>query len=290
MLLTVNKNSYPRLTWLCQILLLGLLLAFSLNSNASSQIGKALKPSVEQEKNYQQAKIILEFVKPKDKDLKSLYEFLQNNVTFRKSIEMINKKFMFDEDLVIEFSENDGPMYLGSEKRILIDYNFILDICTMYLAKYPKASDEAMIEFAVNNTIFYTFHEVAHAFIDLHHLPIVSNEETAADNLAVILTLEYLPNGYTIIMDSAELFDMFDQAKKKYNEDDLWDEHALDSQRFYNVICLTYSKYPKELYKEASSTKSQIVLNFIKKRGSWCEPEYGIQFNRWMKLLKPHMQ
>ena len=101
--------------------------------------------------------------------------------------------------------------------------------------------------------------------------------------------LEYKKDGYKIVMDTANLFDMLDEANnKKYAEDDLWDEHALNSQRFYNVICLTYGRYPEKVMKELKSLDNKKLLGFIAAKGDFCREEYQQQYAGWMELLDIH--
>jgi len=123
----------------------------------------------------------------------------------------------------------------------------------------------------------------------VYHLPIVSSEEAAADNLAVIISLEYTNDGYTIAMDSAELFDLLEETNEEYDDDELWDEHALDSQRFYNIICLTYGRYPERVAKELKELKNEKLLAFIEEKGEYCVSEYERQLQAWLQLLEPHL-
>jgi hypothetical protein len=135
------------------------------------------------------------------------------------------------------------------------------------------------------------YHEIAHAFIDLYQLPIVSNEETAADNLAVSLALEYTRDGLDTVLDSAVLFDLLDQdSPKKYTESDYWDEHELDAQRFYNILCLAYGRYPKQVKKELSIVNNKKLIQFLKERGEWCIYQYDQQLNAWGKLLNDYIK
>lgn len=242
-----------------------------------------------QTKNEASPQIILKFISPKNKRFNSTESIVKDNELIKKSVEVINRTFILPESLLVNFSEGDGPYYDPNTSTITMNYDFILYLAGQYIKKHPKASSATLFNFTTDAIQFFLYHEIAHALISLYHLPIVSNEEIAADNLAVILTLEYTDDGYNVVMNSAELFDILDQENEKYDEDELWDEHALDSQRFYNIICLTYGRYPEKLKNEAKQDKNLLLLKFIKEKGDFCIEEYQQQLKNWGKLLDSHM-
>lgn len=232
--------------------------------------------------------LYLQFTAPKDKTLKGVAETFRDSEYLRGIIKELNKAFIFHQNINIVFVDDMGPVYDLETKTIFMNYDFILYLSGLYLHDYPDASRDEMITFAEESTIFFLYHEFAHALIDIYQLPIVSNEETAADNLAIIIALEYTKNGYHIVMNTADLFNMLDKTTEKYEESDLWDEHALDAQRFYNILCLTYGKYPDRVMQELKSAQNKILLKFIKQKGDYCTEYYKQQYNSWMQLLDIH--
>lgn len=234
-----------------------------------------------------EGRMILIFDTPKKDVHQDIETILKHDGEFKNIIKGLNSEFMFPEDVTVRFSENDGPSYSPKENEILMSYNFIFYLATIYFESYPKASDEDMLTFAKDATVFLFYHELAHAFIDIYNLPIVSNEETAADNLAVILALEYTDDGLNVVLDTAELFDLLDQKIKHFQEDDYWDEHALDAQRFYNILCLAYGKYPKKVKKIVHDVKNEKLTQFLEERGDYCIDQYDQQLYAWGILLKP---
>lgn len=230
----------------------------------------------------------LVFLKSNDRYYRDIETIVKDSGQFQNIIQGLNSEFLLPQNIMVEFSDREeGPLYNPEKQKITMGYAFMLNLLDLYLKKYPNASDTAIENFLIRSTTFLFYHEMAHALIDTLNLPIVSNEETAADDLAVIIALEYTNDGYNITMDSAELFDLFDQTKKTYQEDDLWDEHALDSQRFYNIICLTYGKYPQEVVSELKNKK---VLEFLHTKGDFCKQEYLHQVQSWLKLLNPYFR
>lgn len=234
-------------------------------------------------------KLKLNFVRPSGQVYRDLAVVFEKSGQFQNIVDGLNREFIFPQDIKVEFSRKDGPLYNPRTKTIIMSYDFIFYLTTIYVEKYPNASDDEMLNFSLEASTFLFYHELAHALIDVYHLPIVSNEETAADNLAVIIALEYTNDGYNVAMNSAEFFDLLDQTKKVYREDELWDEHALDSQRFFNIVCLTYGRYPSRVKDELSSLKNKALLKFIREKGSFCKEEYKSQLQGWLRLLDPYM-
>jgi hypothetical protein len=233
-------------------------------------------------------KFILHFDHPKKSPYSDIAYVLSKSKDFHRIIEGLNKEFKLPRDITVKFQMSEGPYYNAATRQIGMSYQFIEYISQLYVRFYPKAASKEVIKFTLQSSVFLFYHELAHALIDVYKLPIVSNEETAADNLAVILALEHTTLGYDIVMNTAELFDLFDANVKGYKESDLWDEHILDSQRFYNIICLAYGKHPKQVKTELLEVGSDEMLRFFKKKKEYCRGKYARQYSAWKKLLLPY--
>lgn len=234
---------------------------------------------------------ILTFSEPKKDVYRDIKTIFSKSGEFNDIVDSMNQRFSLPYDIKIDFIAGDGPVYYPSRHTIQMSYDFIFYLAVLYLERYPKAKDDEMIGFALRTNTFLLYHEIAHALIDAYRLPIVSNEETAADNLAVILALEYRKDGLHVVMNSAELFDLMEKDKpKKYEESDYWDEHALDAQRFYNILCLAYGKYPKEVKAQLNDMDNKNLLKFIKERGDYCIDDYQRQLDSWSTLLESHLK
>jgi hypothetical protein len=142
------------------------------------------------------------------------------------------------------------------------------------------------IEFIAGNVIFATFHEVGHMVITELGLPVLGREEDAADAFAVIAGLK-VNNAVSdnILIQSARGWFVSDRrAKKQKVPLVFYDEHGLDRQRAYNIVCLMVGGNPEKFYKAADLTKMP------DERQGTCQSDYSNASWSWDKALAPHIR
>lgn len=147
---------------------------------------------------------------------------------------------------VKDCNESIAGKYIPSSKSIIICNDFIKYVKDTY--KHLELDDYRK---SVNGTIlFILYHEFAHMFDDLYNLPIVGNDEIAADQFAALNLLEdgllynHLQAYKQLIDDAADI--------------PAWDEHPSYKQQYYNLACMlygydsiTYSNLKEELHDRA---------------------------------------
>ena len=107
----------------------------------------------------------------------------------------------------------------------------------------------AVEEFIYGNAIQTLFHEAGHMLVTLYSLPMVAREEDAADNLASVIMLVAESEIYDLAM-SDTIYGYFLSEEESvgddpYPEDVFWDEHSLDRQRAYQMLCLMVGNDPE---------------------------------------------
>ncbi|WP_028865332.1 DUF4344 domain-containing metallopeptidase [Psychromonas aquimarina] len=209
---------------------------------------------------------------------------LQVSDTVESMAALSNDTFKLSRPLNIVFGGEEGPLFDPETNEILIPYLFIDEISSRFKAvKYAETG--VSIEDATSDVLMHTlFHELAHALISMYELPIVGKEEDAADSLAVLLLIEYFEDGAEIAISAAELFDLESMDSEIIEEQDLWDEHSLDAQRFYTTLCHVYGSDPH------SYSEMPRQLGFSAERAEFCVDEYANMVNSWLMLLKPYLK
>lgn len=144
-------------------------------------------------------------------------------------------------------------------------------------------SDEELLHALESTLSFIFYHELGHALVDLFDLPITGREEDAVDQLATVILVESGEDGEDAAMDAALWFAL--QAEDtELSEWAFADEHSLDEQRFFNIICWVYGKSPDRNY--------FIIEEGLlpPERAGGCEDEYQQLSSSWDRLLSPHLE
>jgi hypothetical protein len=143
-------------------------------------------------------------------------------------------------------------------------------------------SGEVGGEYLVSGTVvFALMHELGHALIDVLELPTVGREEDAVDQLATILMLNQGPTGDSLAFGAVGWF--LTKSKSALLDDLAFaDDHGLDQQRVYNMICWIYGRDPKR-YPEVLAEHWLPEL-----RAEGCQTEYQRLARNWARLLEPY--
>lgn len=99
---------------------------------------------------------------------------------------------------------------------------------------------EETLSYVEANVVMILYHEIGHALIDTLDLPVLGQEEDAADLLSVVMMNRlWLESFARAAADGAALSYRF-SAEDDESEPPYWGVHGLDQQRFYNIVCLFY--------------------------------------------------
>lgn len=142
--------------------------------------------------------------------------------------------------------------------------------------------DEDLRDYIRANTIFFIYHELGHALIDLMLLPVFGQEEDAADVLGVVLseTINEEEDTEFIMLAAADNFAyMAETAAQEGYELAFWDTHGLDQQRYFTVLCLFYGANPDS---RGFVTGTDMLPE---DRQQTCPEEYQLAQDSWGPVL-----
>jgi hypothetical protein len=184
----------------------------------------------------------------------------------------LNQAFSLPRDVAIGMGECGEPnaFYSASDKQLIICYELFAFLLKVFQSDTDKVAGALT---------FIIFHELGHAVIDIYQLPAVGREEDAADQLAALVLISGGADEAESVIAAAEFFD-----KISSNELDFADEHSLNQQRVYNILCWLYGSNPKKY--------STIVTSGIlpQSRAERCPDEYNQVERSWNKLLEPYVK
>ncbi len=207
-------------------------------------------------------------------------ELLMSDGSITDSVNFINETFEFKRPLVLQMGAEDGPLYDPNDDLIQIPYEFYLQVVELFEQIMPN-NEDLQHEYAIDALLHALFHEFGHAVVDQFDIPVLGREEDAVDALASVLLIEYYENGADMAINAAELFALESEDRGSLQEEDFWDEHSLDEQRFYTTLCHVYGSDPDnypELIEDAG---------FSEERADSCIFEYQKLVDDWDVLLEP---
>jgi hypothetical protein len=205
-----------------------------------------------------------------EEELKSLQE----------TADALNKAFSLPQDIYIGFDncEEANAFYDPEKKKVTVCYELAADLYDAF--KKDFKTDEQVDDAVTNATTFVFFHELGHALVDAYDLPITGREEDAVDQLSVLLLADGTDEGEQMVLDAAVSFSK--QANGELDELAFADEHSLDQQRYYNIVCLLYGQNEEKF---ASLVKDGTLPQ---SRAERCSDEFARVDKAWDALLAPY--
>lgn len=186
----------------------------------------------------------------------------------------------YDITLVTRDCGQINAFYREDERSITICYEIMDFYYQMFSQKYNEQEANQKMFDALQ---FIFLHELGHALIDAYQLPVTGNEEDAADKLSSYINLKELgeTSGTRSAIAASEAFEM--QSQMSEGKDlPFYDEHSLDQQRFYNILCQLYGSNPNKY--------SVLVEKNIlpEPRAVRCPSEFQQNVRTWEKLLEKY--
>jgi hypothetical protein len=191
----------------------------------------------------------------------------------------LNDTIRVRENVVLAATECGEPnaYYRPEARRVSLCYE-LLDQLTR---RYSRAEGSDLL--IAGTFAFVLLHELGHAMVHLLDLPITGREEDAADQFATLLMLREGAVGDSLAFAVATMFAQ--QAESVAFEDLAFaDEHGLDLQRVYNILCWIHGRAPErypEVVREGWLTEG---------RAERCPAEFNRIRASWRRLLAPHLK
>jgi hypothetical protein len=152
------------------------------------------------------------------------------------------------------------------------------------LKRLTQQERENVVEFVVGNILFVMLHELGHAAIADFRLPVLGRAEDAADQFAILRILG-VGTAFTHRVLAAATKGWFFSARRDRNEGEplaFYDEHGLDQQRAYEIVCLMVGHDPNKMVDLANEMK------LPDDRRESCKKDFETASSSWAAVLKPH--
>lgn len=150
--------------------------------------------------------------------------------------------------------------------------------------------DETMayaMDFAMHDAKFTMYHEIGHMLVAELGLPVLGKEEDAVDTLATIWLLndENDEDSYNALIDASDgwYFNAVNSTGSGVDEFSYYDEHSLDIQRAYAMVCLMVGKDPDTFGETAD------IYGLEPEQQEQCSYTIEQAESSWEALLEPHL-
>src|SRR5436190_2335731 len=117
-----------------------------------------------------------------------------------------------------------------------------------HLKQMPYKQVQATTEFVAGNLLFVLLHEFGHTLVSEMALPVLGREEDAADAFATLTMLKIGTDfSHRVLVEAAKGWFLSDLSDKQKGETiPYYDEHGLNEQRAYQIVCLMVGSAPDE--------------------------------------------
>ena len=167
------------------------------------------------------------------------------------------------------------------------------------LASRPRLKNKSpaqrarQVEFVVGNLLFVLGHEAGHALISQMDIPVAGREEDAADIFSTLMALMCEEGfGERVLANAALGWFLSDRRDRRVqrvrrdedNEAKYYDEHGMDLQRAYYIVCLMVGSDPEKFASLADAAK------LPRQRQASCRYDYDNAKSSWEQLLQSHLR
>ncbi|WP_269582594.1 DUF4344 domain-containing metallopeptidase [Roseibium sp. Sym1] len=147
----------------------------------------------------------------------------------------------------------------------------------------PQDDLEDLFVFVAGNVLFTLYHEGGHMLISELGLPVLAQEEDAVDNLATVTMLAADNDDMDLYLAQA-MIGWFLIAEEAYEDLVFYDEHDLDQQRGYAILCLMVGADPSAFRGLARD------LELPADRIESCGYDYEQAADSWDIVTSPHLR
>jgi len=197
-----------------------------------------------------------------------------------KAADTLNRSLILPYDIYLRTKDcgEVNALYDSADRSITVCYELMEHYQKLFRA--DGASDLEADKKMFDAVRFSFLHELGHALIDAYKLPITGSEEDAADRLSTYICLEQMgEDGIRSVLAAADAFHL-ESKQKNPGETDFSDEHLLQEQRFYNILCMIYGS-------DTSKYNYFVSQKYLPEtRAARCPNEYERMVQSWSELLQ----
>jgi len=215
-------------------------------------------------------------------DYANLNLLISNSQVFENLVAFLNQILILQKDFPIIFQQCDTVnAFYNPQEDVIIICDELLQNFAQNFAYFVK-SEEELDKAITAATYFILFHELGHGLIDIYDLTYSGKEEDVADQLASVVLINLSEDGAKAAITGANYF--YITSSEIGPGFPFWDEHALNQQRYYNILCWVYGSNPQK-YNYFVGT-----YGLPQERAVQCPREYQKMSDFWDITIYPYLQ
>ncbi len=204
---------------------------------------------------------------------------MQDSGTLQELAAALNEIFVLPRDVGMRYVEcGEANAYYDLETfEIQMCLELMQDIADSLDGQYE---DEDLADAAAGAYIATVLHEAGHALVHVLEIPVTGREEDAVDQLAAWILIE--ADDVDSVLGIAATY--YSENNEEVGDDDYGDEHSLDKQRYFNMVCWAYGSDPD------NSQELIEVWELPQARAARCVEEYAQLDRSWTRLLSDNLR
>ena len=205
---------------------------------------------------------------------------MQGSGTLQEMAGALNSIFVLPRNIGLRYAEcGEANAYYDPETREIT-------LCLELMQSMAETLDgqfedeDSTADALAGAYLSVVLHEAGHALVDVLEIPVTGREEDAVDQLSAWMLIE--ADDADSVLGAAASY--YSEEEEDAGDDDYADEHSLDRQRYFNLVCWAYGSDPdnrRELIEEWGLPEA---------RADGCEAEYAQLDRSWTRLLGAHLR
>lgn len=211
---------------------------------------------------------------------RELADAMASEGVLEEAAKAVNQLFIIPQDVGLKFLECDesNAYFSAEDMEISMCIELWEDMDNTLAESYPDEDERGTA--VAGAFLGILMHEVGHALVAVLDLPITGREEDAVDQLSAWVLIES-DDAESVLSSAATYYTAEEEAA---GDDDLSDEHSLNQQRYYNMVCWVYGSNPEE---HADLLED---WGLPEARAEQCQGEYETLRKAWSRLLQDHLR
>ncbi len=212
-----------------------------------------------------------------------LNQLVKDSGVFEGVANFLNVILILQKDFPITFKQCGfvNAYYTLEGKEIVICTELLENFAQNF--SYFTKSESELDKAVTDATFFILFHELGHGLIDIYDLTYSGKEEDVADQLSTIVLINFGEDGVKAAITGANLF-YITSSQIDAGSYPFWDEHSLNQQRYYNILCWVYGSNPQK-YNDFVG-----AYGLPEERAVRCQREYEKMSEFWDVAIEPYVK